>query len=128
MHTDFEGEPIRFRDRPFPRSIAAHSLSRISWPLDGSYAAFRTRYALDPKNPGGSGDVTVRIKLDDKVVHEVANFRSSGVAAPVVIELGAARTLTLEVDYGRRIDAGDRFLWLEPALLREKPAPAPTVP
>ncbi|HEX8915871.1 MAG TPA: NPCBM/NEW2 domain-containing protein [Humisphaera sp.] len=123
MHTDFEGEPIRFNDRAVPRSIATHSYSKLSWPLDGSYVAFRTRYAMDPK-AGSDGDVTVRIKLDDKVVHEQKNVRPRVMSPPVVIDLGSARTLTLEVDYGRFADANDRLNWLEPALLKQKPAGA----
>lgn len=125
FNADFDGNPIRFRDRPFPRSIAAHSYSKIVWTLDGSYAAFRTRYAMDPKASaagGTGGDVTVRVKLDDKPVHEQEGVRPGVLSAPVVIELGQAKTLTLEVDYGRQMDSNDRLNWLLPALLREKPA------
>lgn len=122
MNSDFEGGPIRFRDRVYPRAIATHSYSKISWPLDGSYTAFRTRYALDPKAAGGNGgDVTVRIKLDDKVVHERLNVRAGVLSDPVVIDLGSAKELTLEVDYGAMIDSNDRLNWLEPALLKFKP-------
>jgi hypothetical protein len=127
FNADFDGTPIRFRDRVFPRSIAAHSYSKIVWSLDaGAYAAFRTRYALDPKAGTGSatgeGDVTVRVKLDDKVVHEQAGVRGGVLSPPVVVELGKAKTLTLEVDYGRQMDSNDRLNWLSPALLREKPS------
>lgn len=122
MNSDFEGGPIRFRDRVYPRAIATHSYSKISWPLDGSYTAFRTRYALDPKASGGNGgDVTVRIRLDDKVVHERQSFRAGELSDPVVIDLGSAKELTLEVDYGAMIDSNDRLNWLEPALLKFKP-------
>jgi hypothetical protein len=121
---DFDGNPIRFRDRAFPRSIAAHSYSRIVWPLPAGYAAFRTRYALDPKAGSAGtagGDVTVRVKLDDKVVHEQAGVRGGNLSPAVVVDLGQAKTLTLEVDYGRQMDSNDRLNWLSPALLREKP-------
>ncbi|QOV89947.1 NPCBM/NEW2 domain-containing protein [Humisphaera borealis] len=122
MNSDFEGGPIRFRDRVYPRAIAAHSYSKITWPLDGSYSAFRTRYALDPKASGGNGgDVTVRIKLDDKVVHEKTGVRPGQLFDPVIVDLGSAKELTLEVDYGAMIDSNDRLNWLEPALLKFKP-------
>ena len=38
-----------------------------------------------------------------------------------MIELGSAKALTLEVDYGQMIDSNDRLNWLEPALLKFKP-------
>jgi len=122
MNVDFEGGPIRFRERVYPRAIATHAYSRLTWPLDGGYAAFRTRYALDPKASGGhGGDVTVRIRLDDKVVHEKANVRAGELSDPILIDLGSAKELTLEVDYGAMIDSNDRLNWLEPALLKFKP-------
>lgn len=122
MNSDFEGNPIRFRDRVYPRAIATHSYSTITWPLDGGYTAFRTRYALDPKASGSTGgDVTVRILLDGKVVHEKANVRPGQTFDPVLIDLGSAKELSLEVDYGAMIDSNDRLNWLEPALLKFKP-------
>jgi hypothetical protein len=128
FNADFDGNPIRFRDRVYARSIAAHSYSRITWPLDpaSGYVAFRTRYAMDPKaGQGVGGDVTVRIKLDDKVVHEQANVRPGILSPPIVLDLGQAKKLTLEVDYGQLMHSNDRLNWLEPALLRVKPAETP---
>src|SRR4051812_1168856 len=125
FNSDFEGNPIRFREKVYARSIAAHSYSKITWPLDpaAGYVALRTRYAMDPKSAqGAGGDVVVRIKLDDKVVHEQMNVRPGILSNAVVIDLGQAKTLTLEVDYGRMMDSNDRLNWLEPALLRVKPA------
>jgi hypothetical protein len=125
FNSDFDGNPIRFREKIYARSIAAHSYSRVTWPLDAAsgYTSFRTRYAMDPKAAQGTGgDVTVRIKLDDKVVHEQANVRPGVLSPPVVIDLGSAKKLTLEVDYGRLMHSNDRLNWLEPALLRVKPA------
>jgi hypothetical protein len=118
------GDPIRFGDRLFARGIGVHSYSRLTYALDGAdggWQAFRTTYAIDGDEP--YADVTVRIKLDGKTVHEQPAFKA-GVLAPVVlIDLGAAKTLTLEVDYGASEDTQDRFNWIEPALLKKKPAP-----
>ena len=125
MNSDFEGNPVRFRDRTIARAIATHAYSKLTWPLDGTYSAFRTRYAMDPKaEQGGGGDVTVRVLLDDKVVHERRNVRPGQLPGQVVVDLGGAKSITLEVDYGRMIDSNDRLNWLEPALLTVKPAGA----
>jgi hypothetical protein len=129
MNTNLSGDPIRFKDRKFARGIGVHSYSRLSWPLDGkSYVAFRTRYAIDPAAEVERADVTVRIKLDDKVVHEQEHVRPGVLSPVVVVDLGQAKKLTLEVDYGENIHSGDRLNWIEPALLKVKPAPEPTAP
>lgn len=129
MNADFEGNPVRFGERVFSRAVATHSYSKLTWPLDGGHAAFRVRYAMDAKAAqGGGGDVTVRVLLDDKVVHERRNVGPGQLSDPVVVELGAAKSITLEVDYGRMIDSNDRLNWLEPALLKVKPTTAPAGP
>jgi hypothetical protein len=126
---DVAGAPLVIGGRTFKRGIGVHSYSRLVYPLDGSYKAFRTRYGINDSLT--RADVTVRILAGNKVVHEAKNVRP-GVLSPVVaVELPkAAKTLTLEVDYGDGIDVEDRLNWLEPALLREmpKPEPPPEIP
>lgn len=124
IDTDVAGAPLFVGGHMFKRGIGVHSYSRLVYPLDGSYKAFRTRYGINDSLT--RADVTVRILAGDKVVHEAKNVRP-GVLSPVVaVELPAsAKTLTLEVDYGNGIDVEDRLNWLEPALLREMPAPEP---
>ena len=66
--------------------------------------------------------MTVRIKVDGKVVHEQPNLRADVLAPVVIVDLPtAAKMLTLEVDYGAANDTQDRFNWIEPALLKKKP-------
>ncbi|MGB7161220.1 MAG: NPCBM/NEW2 domain-containing protein [Tepidisphaeraceae bacterium] len=118
MDRTVRGEPIRFGDRTFPRGIGVHAYSRLTWQLpQGRYKAFRTQYAIDGDKP--FANVTVRVKLDDKVVHETTDFVAGTLADVVRVPLGNAKTLTLEVDYGKTYDVQDRFSWIEPALLVE---------
>ena len=57
-----------------------------------------------------------------RVLHE-ADHVHAGVLSPVVsVDIGDAKALTLEVDYGANYDVQDRFNWIEPALLKKKPA------
>ena len=109
---------LRFGGRGFRRAIGVHAYSKLTWPLDGQYAVFRTQYAVDERL--AQANMTVRVKVDDKVVHEAQNV-GPGMLSPVVtVDLGAAKTLTLEVDYGAGTDVQDRLVWLEPALLKKK--------
>ncbi|HEY8749286.1 MAG TPA: NPCBM/NEW2 domain-containing protein [Tepidisphaeraceae bacterium] len=110
--------PIEFKGTQFPHGIAVHAFSRIVWPLDPSYIAFRTRYAIEGDST--LADVTVRIKLDDKVVYEKQHVRSGSLSSPIVQDLNGAKTLIFEVDGGSAY-AQDALDWIEPALLK-KPA------
>ena len=117
--------PIEFRGRTFPHGIGVHAYSRLSWPLDGKYAAFRTRYAVD--GDAILADVVVRILLDDKVVYEQKNVRAGNLSPVVIEDLKGARRLTLEVD-GRAAYVQDSLSWIQPALLKDRPAPEPAGP
>jgi hypothetical protein len=123
------GRPIQFGSQIFARGIGVHAYSRIDYALDGSYEAFRTQYAIATDERRQYADVTVRIKLDGKTVHEQSDFRADILSPVVLLDLPkSAKMLTLEVDYGAANDTQDRFNWIEPALLRKKPLPPPLPP
>lgn len=120
MDRNVLGRPIRFADRIFTHGIGVHSYSKLVYVLDGHFASFRTQYAIDTTDSDGRyADVTVRILLDGKVVHEQAHFKAGTLSPVVKVSLNGASTLTLEVDYGLTMDVQDRFNWIEPALLRK---------
>jgi len=122
MDLSVGGRPIQFGNQIFARGIGVHSYSRIDYALDGHYEAFRTQYAIATDERRQYADVTVRIKLDGKVVHEKENLRADILAPVVIVDLPkTAKMLTLEVDYGAANDTQDRVNWIEPALLKKKP-------
>jgi len=138
MDRDYRGQRIKFGGRDYARGIGVHAYCRLTYALDGTkggFKVFRTQYALD--EDAHKGKVTVRILLDDKVVHEVRDFPPGKLSPVVVLDLGDARTLTLEAHPGGdaatddrtrwHIDTQARLNWIEPALLKEKPA-APEAP
>jgi hypothetical protein len=125
--TAVDGSPLRFKGRAFDHGVGVHAYSRLTYDISGaggSWAAFRTQYAIDSprNNPRPLADVTVRLRLDDKVVHERAHVRAGEVSPVVTIDLAGARKLTLEADYGDGGDTQDHLNWIEPALLRQVPA------
>jgi hypothetical protein len=121
MDATLDGDPIRFADQTWAHGIGVHSYSRLSFAIDPSILAFRTRYAIDGVQP--YANVTVRIKLDGRIAYEQADVTAGKLTGPVVVETRGARTLTLEVDYGKNQDVQDRFNWIESALLRYVPRP-----
>ena len=120
------GRDLRFGGRTFRRGIGVHAYSRLAYGLDGQYAAFRVQYAVDERL--ARADMAVRVKVDDKVVHEKQNVRAGTLSPVIVADLAGAKKLTLEVDFGGGTDVQDRLVWLEPALLRKKPAEEPKPP
>jgi hypothetical protein len=113
---------IEFRGRTFAHGIGVHALSRLSWTLDGSFKAFRTRYAIE--GDGAAADARVRILLDDKVVYEQPHAHAGRLSPVIVQDLGSAKKLTLEVD-GSTGYSQDALDWIEPALLRQMPTELP---
>jgi NPCBM/NEW2 domain len=111
-----DGKPIRERYPSFHHGIGCHSYSKLVYDLDGQWAGFRSQFAIDSDSP--LADVTVRIYLDDKVVFEQKNVKAGRVYPLVTVPLAGAKRLALEVDYGENYATEDRFVWLDPALVR----------
>ncbi len=129
MNSAVDGLPIEFSSQRFDHGIGVHSYSRLTFPLEAGWAAFRTQYAIEsqPQSPRPLADVTVRISLDGKLVHEQRHVRA-GMLLPVVnVDLQGVKTITLEADYGDGGDTQDHLNWIEPALLRSKIIPAAAV-
>ncbi len=123
MDATVGGKPIQFNDRVYRRGIGVHAYSRIEYALDGTYEAFRTQYAVAQEEKRQFANVAVRIKIDGKTVHERASVGPDQLSGVVVLDLPRdAKRLVLEVDYGQANDTQDRFNWIEPALLRKRPA------
>jgi len=115
-----DGGQIQFNGRQFDHGIGVHAYSRLSFAIEPGWAGFRTQYAIDQRSdtPRPLADVTVRVRLDGKVVYEQPHVRAGELSRVVALELNGAKRLTLEADYG---DAGDiqaHLDWIEPALLR----------
>lgn len=124
-----DGSPLSFNGRGYDRGIGVHAYSRLTFAIDPQWTAFRTQYAIDSHRdePRKYADVTVRIKLDDKVVHEEKHVHEGVISNVISFELKGAKTLTLECDYGDAGDTQAHLDWLQPALLRALP-PATTNP
>ena len=116
MDRTVTGQPIRIPGKGDVRGIGVHSYSKVTFTVGEGYKAFRTQYALDGGGP--FANVTVRVLLDGKVAYEQKDVTSAVPSAVVTVPLKGEKTLTLEVDYGLSNDAQDRFVWLEPALIR----------
>jgi hypothetical protein len=111
-----DDRPIREKFPGFHHGIGCHSYSRLVYALDGSYDSFRAQFAIDSDSP--LADVTVRVLLNNVVVFEQKNVKAGPISPVIYVSLVSAKTLALEVDYGDNYAAEDRFVWLDPALVR----------
>ena len=120
-----DGCALSFDGRMFQHGIGVHAYSSLTFAIAPQWSAFRTQYAIESRRdfPSRIADVTVRILLDGKLVHEQKDLRE-GVISPVVsFGVTGAKTLTLECDFGAVTgDAQAHLNWLEPAFLRNVPA------
>ena len=129
MNLNVFGKPIRFGAETFEKGIGVHANSIMTFPLDGTYKVFQTRYAIDTSADTSKAMVQVQILLDGKVVHEVKDFRGFKMSPVLAIDLNDAKELTLQVTASGMTDAQDRLNWINAALVKEKmiaPAVSPT--
>jgi hypothetical protein len=118
--TAVDGLPLSFEGKIYDHGIGVHAYSRLTYPIDPQWAAFRTQYAIesDRDDPARYADVIVRIKIDGKVVHEKSHVRAGEISDVIKVDLKGAATLTLECDYGDSGCTQAHLNWLQPALLR----------
>ncbi len=121
MDESVMGGPLRVRGRETRRGIGMHAPSRLTFRLDGSFRALRASVAIDDSalsnGPGARGSCIFRAWLDGKEVWESPLVRGSDEPLALLVELGGARELVLEVDPAGDF-AGDRADWLRPILVR----------
>jgi hypothetical protein len=116
---------IRDKYPPFRHGIGVHSYTKLTYAVPADFSAFRTQFAVERISGSDEtrADVAVRIALDGKVVQQFPHIRFGPVGDPVTVDVRGAKELSLEVDYGDNLAAQGRFLWLDPAFVKESPAP-----
>jgi hypothetical protein len=124
------GGPIRLGDREHPKGLGVHSYSLLEYDLAGGFSRFQAVIGLDQcaRPPAGAtgteARVVFRVILDGKPVLEKPMSWQDRPAA-IDVQLGAASTLGLEVDYGEADDARsflnaalDRADWADARLVK----------
>ena len=74
---------------------------------------------------GAAGRADLRVMGDDRLLFEHLDARGDQDPIPLRLSVEGVRTLSLEVDFGRGQDVGDRVVWADPRLIRTAmPSPA----
>jgi hypothetical protein len=91
--------------RTFARGVGMVPRTRLTYTLQARYDAFEATIGIDDR-AGPAGAAVFRVLVDDQVVSTVALARSDA-PRPIAVELGGARKLAIEVDFGPGFDVGD---------------------
>ena len=106
-----DGGDMQVLGQPLERGIGVHSKSELVFKLDGKPRKFFTVCGIDAET-NGRGGVTARVLADGKEVWKSGEVTAKDAAKMVSVDLGPAKALTLEVDYGADgDDSGDHFDW-----------------
>lgn len=118
-----DGGPLRLGGQAYRKGVSVHARTVLTYELDGPFATFRTLLGFaDSAAP--QGRVAIRILGDGRELFSQADFRAVDAegkrTAPLTVEvpLDAIKRLTLEVDFGKHEDVGDRLIWADARLYR----------
>jgi hypothetical protein len=114
------GGELLAHGRAYGRGLGVHSRSRLSFEVPAGATHFRTRVALDDSvaELPIKAHVEVRVLLGNKLLFESSDLKFGQVPLDAGLHaVKAGATITLEVDFGRGRDLGDRINWLLPMFL-----------
>lgn len=114
------GGELLAQGRAYGRGLGVHSRSRLSFKVPVGATHFRTRVAFDDSvaDLPIKAHAEVRVLLSNKLLFESSDLELG--QEPLDAGLHAVKagaTITLEVDFGRGRDLGDRVNWLLPMFL-----------
>jgi alpha-galactosidase len=106
------GGQLRAGGRLAAKGVGQHSTSLVSWHVPAGALRFAAQVGLDDAAAGG-GSVVFRVFLDGKEAASSGIVRGGEPPREMTVELHAAKTISLVVDFADRGDVLDRADWLE---------------
>jgi hypothetical protein len=119
------GTPLRLDKKIYERGLGMHSRCEATYRLDGKYSRLLGTIGIDEgatgtsHKPAAPGGVVFRVHLDGKMVFDSGPVSRGDAPRPLRVAVAAARTLTLEVDFGPDgDDRGDHADWADIRLVK----------
>jgi len=119
------GCPLRMGGETYRHGFGVYSRNLITLPLGEAYASFRADFGIDDEvlaeNAAGDlrGNVDVRVLGDGKVLWEAKGVRGGEKPRSVgPLDVRGMKTLVLDVDFGKELEALDRGDWGNPILVK----------
>ena len=111
-----EGKPLSVGGKQYDRGLGVHADSKISFPLNGAFAAF---HVVPGPDDAHKGLLEMKILVDGKEVYASGAVSSSGFKAkPLTLPVVGARELTLIVTDGGNGKGGDHASWADAHLVK----------
>jgi len=110
MDCSVDGNDMILAGQPCERGIGVHSRSELQFTLPGTPARFITVCGIDAETRG-RGSVIAKVLADGKELWKSKTVTGKDAPEIVSLDLGSAKTLTLQVDYADDDDSGDHFDW-----------------
>ncbi len=117
--TSLDGKTIQIQDGTYPHGISVHSRCLLTYDLAGRYDEFRSKVGFQQPE-GKLGNCIVRVLADGETLFEKLDARGDEKAFDVNVPITGCHKLTLEVDYGKDQDVGDRLVWANARVLKTK--------
>ena len=111
------GGPLKLSDGEYANGISVHSRTVLTYDIAGAYEEFKTKVGFQQPE-GKLGQAVVRVLGDGKVLYENLDARGDAKPVDVSVKVSGIKRLTLEVDFGKNEDTGDRVVWANARLLR----------
>jgi hypothetical protein len=96
-----------------------HSRCVLVYDIGQACERFRSRLGFE-QPAGRLGRVAVRVLAGDRVLYENPDLRGDLPPVDLDFDITGQRQLTLEVDFGKGQDVGDRVIWGNARLVRAK--------
>jgi len=113
---NLRGGSIRLGGRTFARGLSLHSRCRLTYSLGGQYRRFRALVGIDD-SAGNWGHVVCQVRGDDKTLFE-SELKGGDAPRELDLDLAGVRLLTLFVDFGEKLDIGDRVAIADARLIK----------
>lgn len=105
---NFDSGTLQLGGTPYPKGLALHSRTELVYRLPDRFRRFRAIVGIDDAvRPGGN--VRLILRGDGKELLDVA-VAGSDAPRPVDVDLTGIRRLTIVVDFGDSLSAGDYLL------------------
>ena len=113
-----DGGPLKLSDGPHDKGLAMHSRCVLEYDLGGAFDRFGAKVGFEPGSE--RGQVVLRVLGDGRVLYESLNAKGTDAPAMVDASINGVSRLKIEVDFGEGEDVGDRVVWADARVIREK--------
>lgn len=112
------GGPLRLGGQTYRHGLGLHSFCRIQFDLKGEFEQFVAKVGVDSA-AGPLADASVEIQVDDRSPVRFEHLDSRSDPRSIDLDVRAAKSLTIQVDYGHRGDVQDLINLVDAAVVRK---------